>query len=131
MSGDKIDARPVRSDHGLPDLVGVELSPGIPGCDVEVQDGLEILVEFVEGDRALPRVVAFAGHDQGIWTPTRVTIDATELKLGSGATKGVARDDDSVEVTIPAGTINVSSPNNSVIVLTGSITSASSKVKAE
>lgn len=90
MSDDKIDARPVLSTHGLPDLVAVELSPGIPGCDVDVPDGLEVLIEFVEGDRALPRVVAFAGHDQSAWTPTRVTIDADGIELGDGATEYVA-----------------------------------------
>ena len=90
MSGDKIDAQPVKSAHGLPDLVGVELAPGLPGCDVEVPDGLEVLVEFVEGDRALPRVVAFAGHDQSTWTPTRLTLDGDAIELGVAATKEVA-----------------------------------------
>jgi hypothetical protein len=113
----------------------VELSPGIPGCDVDVPDGLEVLVEFVEGNRALPRVVAFAGHDQSAWTPTRVTIDADGIELGDGATKGVARDEDTVEVTVPAGSFLVSADNGVLnpgdVTLTGAITSSSSKVKAE
>lgn len=90
MSGDKIDARPVLSAHGLPELVAVECSPGIPGCDVDIPDGLEVLIEFVEGNRALPRVVAFAGHDQPAWTPTRLTIDADAIELGDGAINEVA-----------------------------------------
>lgn len=90
MTGDKIDARPVLHAHGLPELVAVEMSPGVPGCDVEVPDGLEVLVAFVEGDRSLPRVVAFAGHDQASWTPTRLTLDADEVELGDGATNEVA-----------------------------------------
>lgn len=90
MNGDKIDARPILSAHGLPELVAVELSPGVPGCDVDVPDGLEILVEFVEGNRALPRIVAFAGHDQAAWTPTRLTLDADGIELGDGATNEVA-----------------------------------------
>lgn len=135
MSDDTIDARPVLSAHGLPDLVGVQLSPGIPGCDVVVPDGLEVLIEFVEGNRALPRVVAFAGHDQTTWTPTRVTIDADTIDLGDGATKGAARTDDGVEVTIPIGTVIVSATggvlNSAPITLTGSITGGSSKVNVE
>lgn len=90
MTGDKIDARPVLSSHGLPELVGIELSPGVPGCDVVVPDGLEVLIEFVEGNRALPRIVAFAGHDQSTWTPTRLTLDADGIELGDGATNEVA-----------------------------------------
>lgn len=90
MSDDKIDARPVLSSNGLPELVAVEISPGVPGADVNVQAGIEVLVEFVEGNRALPRIVAFAGHDQAAWTPTRLTLDADDIELGDGATHEVA-----------------------------------------
>jgi hypothetical protein len=90
MTGDRIDARPVLSAHGLPELVAVELSPGVPGCDVAAPEGLEVLVEFIEGSRALPRVVAFAGHDQDVWTPARLTLDADGIELGAGATDEVA-----------------------------------------
>jgi len=89
-NGLKLDASPVRSDRGLPDLVGVELSPGIPGADADLVDGAEVLVEFVEGDRALPRVVAFAGRDQGFWTPAQLVLDGDEILLGRSATKEVA-----------------------------------------
>jgi len=89
-TADGIDARPVLSAHGLPELVGVELSPGVPGCDLNLQAGLEVLVEFIEGDRALPRVVAFAGHDQAAWTPLRLTLDADVVELGDGAAHEVA-----------------------------------------
>lgn len=133
MSGDTIDARPVLSAHGLPELVAVELSPGVPGCDVDLPDGLEVLVEFVEGNRSLPRVVAFAGHDQSIWTPTQLVLDGAAIKLGDGATKGAAREDDSVSVTIPSGTVSVdpASLNPSPIKIVGSIASSSSKVTIE
>jgi hypothetical protein len=87
---DSLDARPVLSAHGLPELVHVELSPGVPGCSVELPEGLEILVEFVEGNRALPRVVAFAGPDQSTWVPTRLTLDADVIELGDGAVNEVA-----------------------------------------
>jgi hypothetical protein len=93
MSGDRLDARPVLAANGLPELVGVEFSPGVPGCDVELQAGLEVLVDFVEGNRALPRVVAFAGHDQAAWTPTRLTLDADTIELGEDATSFVALHD--------------------------------------
>lgn len=90
MNGSKIDARPVLSSNGLPELVGVELSPGIPGFDGELPGGLEVLIEFVEGNRSLPRVVGFSGHDQTNWTPVVTVIDADEIKLGDGASNFVA-----------------------------------------
>lgn len=90
MNGDKIDARPVLTSNGLPELVAVELSPGIPGFDGDLPDGLEVLIEFVEGNRSLPRVVGFSGHDQANWTPTLTVIDADEIKLGDGASEYVA-----------------------------------------
>ncbi|MCP3886454.1 MAG: hypothetical protein GY700_13490 [Propionibacteriaceae bacterium] len=135
MTGDAIDARPVLSTHGLPELVGVQLSPGVPGCDVDVPAGLEVLVEFIEGNRAYPRIVAFAGHDQSSWTPTRLTLDAGAIELGDGATKEAARKDDTVEVTIPMNTVIVAvaggTLNPSPITLNGSITSGSAKTKVE
>ena len=90
MNGQRLDARPVRRDRGLPELVAVELSPGIPGADVELAEGTEVLIEFVEGDLALPRVVAFAGRDQNTWTPTVLTLDGARISLGAGATNMVA-----------------------------------------
>jgi hypothetical protein len=90
MNDHKLDARPVRRDRGLPELVAVELSPGIPGADVQLEEGSEVLVEFVEGDRALPRVVAFAGRDQDTWTPAVLTLDGARINLGVGATNAVA-----------------------------------------
>jgi hypothetical protein len=135
MSGDTIDARPVLSAHGLPDLVGVQLSPGVPGVDVVLPAGLEVLIEFVEGNRSLPRIVAFAGHDQTAWTPTRLTLDGDAIELGDGATKASAREDDSVEVTIPKLSVVVAvaggTLNPNPITLTGKITSGSSKVTVE
>jgi len=93
MNGQRVDASPVLSSHGLPDLVAVEFSPGVPGCDMNLSEGIELLVEFVEGNRALPRVVAFAGHDQDSWSPVRLQFDADLIELGDGASVGVAKSD--------------------------------------
>ena len=90
MNGYKIDARPVLTSNGLPELVGVELSPGIAGFDADLPAGLEVLIEFAEGNRSLPRVVSFAGHDQSKWAPTQTVIDGDEIKLGDKATDLVA-----------------------------------------
>jgi len=90
MNGERVDARPVLSSSGLPDLVGVEISPGIAGYGVDLPSGLEILVEFIEGNRTLPRVVAFSGRDQANWTPTESVIDADGIKLGKDAANEVA-----------------------------------------
>lgn len=90
QNGFNLDCRPVLAENGLPELVNVELSPGIPGADADLADGTEVLVEFVEGNRSLPRVVAFAGRDQATWTPTELVLDGDEILLGRDATELVA-----------------------------------------
>jgi phage gp45-like len=57
-----------------------------------------------------------------------------EIRLGEGATLGVARKDDAVEVTIPALSFLVAASagvlNPSPIKVMGTVTSASARVKA-
>lgn len=90
QNGFRIDCRPVLTENGLPELVAVELSPGIPGADADLAEGTEVLVEFVEGNRSLPRITAFAGRDQSTWTPTELVLDGDDILLGRDATKLVA-----------------------------------------
>jgi hypothetical protein len=66
--------------------------PGIPGFSATwtgAQQGLTVLVQFIEGDRTLPRVVGFDGR-----APTTATLDAfTTIALGVNATSFAARAD--------------------------------------
>lgn len=68
-----------------------------------------------------------------------ITLEAPTIKLGASATKGVAREGDTVRVTIPSGTTFTGTVGGSPATLTttapvtcdGTITSSSSKIKAD
>ena len=68
-----------------------------------------------------------------------ITLEAPTLKLGASATKGVAREGDTVRVTIPSGTTFTGTvagnpatfTTSAPVVCDGTITSSSSKVKAD
>lgn len=78
------------------------------------------------------------GNDAGatirVKSGGEVEIAAETVKLGAGAVKGVARLNDSVQVTIPSGTFLTDATggtlNPSPVVVSGQITSASSNVTA-
>lgn len=69
----------------------------------------------------------------------RIVVEAPEIRLGASATKKVAREGDPVRVTIPTGTTFTGTVGGSPATLTttapvvcdGTITSGSSKVRAE
>lgn len=69
----------------------------------------------------------------------RIDIEAPEIRLGEGATKGVARLGDDVQVTIPTGTQftmtipgvgTVTATTTTAVDCNGEVTTASAKVKA-
>ena len=94
---------------------------------------VRVLVGFADGDPARPYAVPWAL--QGA-TPDRIEINANTIALGGDA-KGVARDGDSVRVTIAANALSLpvagggggTASNPAPIEVTGTITSASTKVK--
>ncbi len=62
----------------------------------------------------------------------RIELPGSEIRLGQGASKGIARVGDSVQVTIPTGAIQASGPTlpASPVIVTGTIASASAHAKA-
>ena len=131
MAGDRVELQAVRKAVGLPDLLPLSVWPGVAGAHAELAPGAEVLVVFLEGDRAQPVVVAFAGADGVGFVPAQLT-------LGGPAGSPVARQGDTVEVQLgPAaltagllngqpftGTIQFAAPS-----AIGLITSGSSKVR--
>jgi hypothetical protein len=87
---------------------------------------------------SLPTDALVIGRDGGstihVKQSGEVEVKGTTVKLGASATKGVARLNDSVQVTIPMGTFLTSATggvlNASPVPVDGQITSASSNVKA-
>jgi len=92
MSGDRVELQAVASAAGLPDVIPVAMKPGVSGAHAELTGGSIVLVEFVEGDRTMPLVVAFAGKAEEGHAPDELVLSVvSSLKLGSdSATEGVA-----------------------------------------
>lgn len=76
----------------LPALVQVPLRPTSPGTLVKVSSGARCLVAFEGGAPNGPVVVAWETSDK----QTEHTFDVPSLKIGTGATRGIARMNDTV-----------------------------------
>lgn len=130
MVAERVELQAVRRLAGLPDLLPVSMWPGLAGAHAELAPSAEVLVTFVEGDRAQPIVTHFAPKDGTGFVPVRLT-------LGGEDGPPAARQGDGVEVLLPpamfAGTIG-GSPASGVLTFTtsktlGVITAGSGKVR--
>lgn len=89
-SGDltRAELQIVAKSTGMPDLLFVDIWPGMAGAWAKLQPGTLVLVEFVDGDPGQPVVRSFATADDPAWKPIDVTIDATgTMKLGPSAAR--------------------------------------------
>lgn len=130
----RVSLQAVRKAAGLPDIEPIPQWPGVAGSHATLTPGAEVLVGFVEGDRAQPVVVSYVGKGGPGWVPTL-------LELGGPGGLPAARQNDQVTVMIPpmafTGTITLPSgpaPATGVVSPTlqqalGVITTGSSKVK--
>ena len=130
MSGDRVDLQLVRKAAGLPDAMSVPIWPGAAGLRQRLAKGAEVLVQFIDGDRAQPAVTNFVGSGGPGFVPDSITIGGDD---GSPA----ARQNDSVDVLLPPcifnGTIG-GVPASGVLTFptmrtTGAISTGSGKVK--
>lgn len=92
--GERVEAQAVRQRAGLPDLGPLSAWPGVPGAYPELTPGGEVLVQFLEGDRAQPIIVGYAGPGAPGFEPVHLTI-------GGAAGSPAARSGDHVEVLLP------------------------------
>jgi hypothetical protein len=132
-------------DDRLPDLVAVPLRLPVPGATVKVAAGCRVLVAFEAGD---PRRPIAEVWESGTLNELAIPA-ATRIDLGNSPSRGVAREDDTVDCGTLVFTPNVGTapavlafigPGASVpsvtpptinIPLSGLISSSSSKVRAE
>lgn len=82
--GDRLALQLVRRRErtGLPDILPISVWPGIAGAHAEPTPGAEVLVQFIEGDRAQPIVTHFAGKDGVGFEPVSLALVAGLLHLG-------------------------------------------------
>lgn len=94
MASERVELQAVRKDAGLPDVLPLSMWPGVAGVHAELAPGAEVLVEFIEGDRAQPIVTHFAGKDGVGFVPVSLT-------LGGADGAPCARQGDTVDVLLP------------------------------
>lgn len=131
MLGDgRCDLQAVRRQTGLPDLRAVSQWPGVPGAQLTLTLGAEVIVQFVDADPAQPIITAYAGPGGAGFVPQLMVI-------GGADGPAAARQGDSVQVLLPpaqfAGTIN-GLPATGVVswlapTADGTITGGSGKVR--
>lgn len=130
MASERVELQAARKAAGLPDVLPVSMWPGVAGAHAELAPGAEVLVEFVEGDRAQPVVTHFAGKGGPGWVPVSLT-------LGGATGAPAARQGDAVEVLLPPAVFSGAIggvPSTGVLTFVlnktlGTITGGSGKVK--
>lgn len=92
MSGNRVKLQAVAANLGLPDLSPVSMKPGVAGAWASLVGGSIVVVEFLNGDRTMPMITAFAGKDEGAHAPESLELSVvTTLRLGGpGASDAVA-----------------------------------------
>ena len=90
MDGERVKLQAISRAAGLPDLLPVDMLPGVAGAHAELALGSEVLVSFVEGDPRQPVITQYAGRRGPGHVPTKLTIDATQILWGAAASAFVA-----------------------------------------
>lgn len=96
LDGDRVDLQIVKKATGVPDALSVPLWPGIAGAHIVSVKGAEVIVQFVNGDRADPIVTGFAGRGSRGAIPQRLVLGAA-----SGEGQDAARKGDIVDIALP------------------------------
>jgi hypothetical protein len=134
QAGVYVDLQWVKKSTSLtqaPDMLRVQMAPGVAGAHATLTNGCIVYVDFVDGDRDDPIITGFEGRGNPSSVPS-------VLELGGENGSGVARKNDTVTCPLPPfvfnGTLN-GAPITGVMIAatamtTGSITTCSSKVKA-
>ena len=90
MDGERVKLQAVSRAAGLPDILPVDMYPGLAGAHGELTLGAEVLVQFIEGDPSMPVITQFAGRRGPGHVPTKMTIDASSILLGAAASVFIA-----------------------------------------
>jgi hypothetical protein len=83
---DRLRLQVVRAATGFPDTLPVQIHPGVPGAKGVPALGSTVLVQFIEGDPALPIVTHFERPDGAGFVPTSSSLDASgTVRVGESA----------------------------------------------
>lgn len=73
-SDGRVDVQAVNRAAGTPDLQYISMWPGVAGAHAELTPGAEVLVEFIEGDRAQPIITGFVGNQGPGFVPDKLVL---------------------------------------------------------
>ena len=94
MQGTRVDAQPVLSSLGMPDLERVPMRPGVAGASSILAPGTYVLVAFVNAEPSRPIIIAFADDASEAFLPVSTSVDATgAIRLGQGVRPVAAQGD--------------------------------------
>lgn len=124
-SDDRVHAQPVNQSLGLPDVHLVPIWPGTSGTRMRLAMGANVLVTFIDGDRAYPIVMGHEPSNGSGFVPVSLVIGGT---VGPAA----ARVGDAVSLPLAAFTATIGGVSTACTVTSwagqGSIAAGSSRV---
>lgn len=84
QTGEKLELQILKKKPGLPDILPVEMFPGVAGAFSTVSESSTALVMFIDGDPSQPIVVGFAPKSEGdLHYPEATVLNAiTSIDIG-------------------------------------------------
>jgi len=108
-SDGRVDVQAVKVAAGVPDLQYISMWPGIAGAHALLTPGAEVLVEFIEGDRAQPIITGFVGSQGPGFVPGKLVFAGTSgpaaARVGDTVTLPNAAFTATIGTTSVSGTI--------------------------
>jgi hypothetical protein len=113
----RVNLQSIDKESDIPDLLPVDIWPGLAGSHSNLEGGASVLVEFINGDRDRPIVTSFAPKGARGFVPSSTVIGP------DGTASEAARKGDTVKILLPPqvfnGTIGGSPAAGVVASLTG------------
>lgn len=120
MNSDRADLQRCGSRKDLPNTIATSMWPGVSGSHAKLARGCEVLVQFIDGDRAQPAITGFVGRGGPGDIPEELTLG------GPSGAAPVACLGDSVTVYFPptiafTGTVAGAPASGVLTILTPSV----------
>lgn len=82
----RVELQIIQSGSIYPDVLPVDMWPGLAGSAAKLTPGAIVLVSWIEGNPDMPIVTHFSTKDDPCWRPVNIQIDATTtITIGEGS----------------------------------------------